>query len=83
MNWDISILFKDLTTVETSPPMGVCMGGWVGWWVGSGQITKNQINLDLKEIIQFCSKIYNLCRLPHLLVVGWMGGSMGVVMLNQ
>ena len=36
-NWDISILFEDLKSVETSPPMG----GWVGWWVGSGQNTKN------------------------------------------
>ena len=27
---------------------------------GSGQITKNLINLDLIEIIQFCSEIYDL-----------------------
>ena len=40
--------------------MGVCEGGWVGQWVGSGQITKNVINLDLIEIIQFCFKIYDL-----------------------
>ena len=32
--------------------MGGSMGGCVGWWVGSGQITKYQINLDLIEIIQ-------------------------------
>ena len=46
---DISILFEDLKSVQTSPPKGGCIvwwvGGWVGeWvarWVGSGQITKN------------------------------------------
>ena len=36
------------------------MGGLVGVWVGSSQITKNLINLDLIEIIQFCLKIYDL-----------------------
>ena len=39
---------------------------------------KNQINLDLIEIIQFCLKIYDLLTHPHLWVgvwvVGWMGG---------
>ena len=39
---------------------------------------KNRINLDLIEIIQFCLKIYDLLRHPHLWVgvwvVGWMGG---------
>ena len=42
----------------------VCVGGWmvvwVGQWVGSGQMTKNFINLDLIKIIQFCLKIYDL-----------------------
>ena len=33
--------------VETSPPMGRCMGGKVG----SCQIAKNRVNLDLIEII--------------------------------
>ena len=46
--------------------------------MGPGQIIKNQINLDLIEIIQFCLKIYDLLRHPHLWVgvwvVGWMGG---------
>ena len=28
------------------------MGGSVGQWVGSGHITKCQINLDLIEIVQ-------------------------------
>ena len=63
-NRDISILFEDSTSVEAPPPMGWCMGGWVGWWVGSGQITKNQIYLDLIEIFQFCLKIWHLWRLP-------------------
>ena len=39
----------------------------------SGQITKNQINLELIEIIQFCLKIYDLWRHAHLWV-GCMGG---------
>ena len=46
--------------------------------MGSGQIIKNQINLDLIEIIQFCLKIYDLLRHPNLWVgvwvVRWMGG---------
>ena len=46
--------------------------------MGPGQIIKNRINLDLIKIIQFCLKIYDLLRHPHLLVgvwvVGWMGG---------
>ena len=50
----------------------------VGQWVAPGQIIKNQINLDLIEIIQFCLKIYDLLTHPHLWVgvwvVGWMGG---------
>ena len=29
------------------------MGGSVGQWVGSGQVTKNLINLDLIRIILF------------------------------
>ena len=49
----------------------------MGQWVGPGQIIKNQINLDLIEIILFCLKIYDLLRHPHLQVgiqvVGWMG----------
>ena len=45
------------------------MGGSVGQWVGSGQITKSLINLDLIGIIQFCLNIYDLWRHPH----PWMG----------
>ena len=71
------------------------MGQWVGLWVGLGQIIKNRINLDLIEIIQFCLKIYDLLRHPHLWaggwVVGWisglmdgsMGGSMGGIRSNH
>ena len=61
-----------------------CVGGWVGqWvqWVRSGQITNYLINLDIIEIIQFCLKICDLLRHPHLyvcvLVVGSMDGLMG------
>ena len=32
----------------------------MGQWVGSGQMTKNLINLDVIEIIQFCLKICDL-----------------------
>ena len=43
-----------------------------------GQIIKNQINLDLIKIIQFCLKIYDLLTHPNLWVgvwvVGWMVG---------
>ena len=35
-------------------------GGSVGQLVGSGQMTKNLISLDLIEIIQFSLKIYDL-----------------------
>ena len=42
--------------------------------MGPGQIIKNQINLDLIEIIQFCLKINDLLRHPHLCVCGCMGG---------
>ena len=37
--------------------MGGWVGGSVGQWVGSGQMTNNLINLDLIKIIQFCLKI--------------------------
>ena len=49
----------------------------MGQWVGSGHIPKYQINLDLIKIIQFCLKIYDLLRHPHLWVGGWVGGSVG------
>ena len=46
-----------------SPTHGwVCgwLGGSVGQWVGSGQMTKHLISLDLIKIIQFSLKIYDL-----------------------
>ena len=59
--------------------------------MGSSQITKNRINIELIQIIQFCLKIYDLWRHPHLWVgvwvIGWMGvlmgGSMAGVMSNH
>ena len=48
------------------------VGVLVGGWVGSCQINKNQINLDLIDIIQFCLKLFDLCKLPtYGLVDGW------------
>ena len=45
----------------------------MGQWVGSGHITKYQLNLDLIEIVQFCLKIYDLYETPPPMG-GWMGG---------
>ena len=45
--------------------------------VGSGHITKNQINLELIKIIQFCLKICDLLRHPHLWMGGWVGQWLG------
>ena len=51
------------------------MDGWFsGSMGGSGQITKNLINLDLIKIIKFCLKIYDLLRHPHLWVGVWIKG---------
>ena len=58
------------------------MGGWfsgsLDQWFGSGQMTKNLINLDIIKIIQFHLKIM-ICRdtPTHWWVDGWLGGSMG------
>ena len=49
----------------------------MGQWVGSCHINKNQINLELIEIIQFCLKIYDLLTHPHLWVGVWVVGLMG------
>ena len=46
----------------------------MGQWVGLGQITKNRINLEVIEIIQFCLKICDLLTHPHLWVGGWVDG---------
>ena len=47
---------------DTPTHWWVCgwFSGSVGQWVGSDQMTKNLISLDLIEIIQFCLKIYDL-----------------------
>ena len=37
------------------------------------QISKNQINLDLIEITEFCLNIYDLWKRPHLCVGIWVG----------
>ena len=59
----------------------------MGQWVGSGHITKNQINLELIEIIQFSLKICDLLRHPHLWVgvwlVGWISGLMDGSTMGQ
>ena len=59
------------------------MGGWVGQWVGSDQMTKNLISLDLIEIIQFCLKIYDLWTYPHPWVGGWVGQWVGSRQMNN
>ena len=51
------------------------MGGWVGQWVGPGQMTKNLINLDLIEIIQFVET-------PSPMG-GWLNGLMSGVRSND
>ena len=42
--------------------------------MGPGQIIKNQINLDLIKIIQFCLKIYDLLIETPPPMGGCMGG---------
>ena len=49
------------------------IGGSVGQWMGSGHISKYQINVDLIKIIQFCLKIYDLLRHLYLWVGQWVG----------
>ena len=49
----------------------------MGQRVGSGQMTKNLINLGLIEIIQFCLKIYDLYRHSHPPIGGCVGGWVG------
>ena len=59
------------------------MGGSVGQRVGSGHINKYQINLDLIEIIQFCLKICDLLRDPHLWVGVWVGSGQMTNLINN
>ena len=58
--------------------MGGCLDGSLDQWVGSGQITNYLINLDIIEIIQFCLKIYNLLRHPHLWLDVWVVGGVNM-----
>ena len=53
------------------------MDGSVGQWVGSGQMTKNLINLNLIKIIQFCLKIYDLLRHLGGCMDQWVGQWVG------
>ena len=58
------------------------MGGWMGVWVKSCQITKNLIKLDLIEIIQFCLKVYDLwTHSPPL--GGCMGEFVGLCQISK
>ena len=59
--------------------MGGCMSGWVGWWVGSGQITKNWIYLDLIEIFQLFEDSTSVEAPPPMggNMGGWVGWWMG------
>ena len=51
--------------------------------MGLGQITTNQINLELIKIIQFFLKIYDLWRHPtYGWVYGWVNGWGQVKSLN-
>ena len=45
---DILILFEDLKSVETPPPMGGCMVWWVGGWLGGlmGGVMSNHKKLN-------------------------------------
>ena len=47
------------------------MGGWVGQLVGSYQITKYEINIDLIQIIQFCLQIDDLWIYLHAHTIHW------------
>ena len=59
----------------------------MGQWMALGQMTKNVINPDLIEIIQFFLKIYDLKRHPHpclgVWVVEWVNGSMAGARSNH
>ena len=66
---------------DTPTHWWVCewLGGSVGQWVGSGQMTKNLISLDLIKIIQFSLKICFVETPPPTPppIGGWLGGSVG------
>ena len=45
------------------------VGGWVNGW---GQV--KSLKIELIKIIQFCLKIYDLLRHPHLWLGVWVDG---------
>ena len=71
--------------------MGGCgwLDGWVGQWVGSGKMTKNLIDLDVIEIIQFSLKMLFIETPPPThppmggCEGGWVSGSMDGVRSND
>ena len=73
---------------DTSTHGMVCgwLDGSVGQWVGSDQMTKNLISLDLIKIIQFSLKIYDFVDIPPLMVGrvgGWVGQWVGSHQMNN
>ena len=66
-----------LTTPHPHPPTPPTPKG------GTPGISQNLITLELIKIFQFCLKIWNLWRLPHPRVGGWLGGSMSGVRSNH
>ena len=44
---------------------------------GTPRICQNSITLEVIKIFQFCLKIWNLWRIPHLRVGAWFGGQVG------
>ena len=74
---DISIPFEDLKSVKNSPPMGGCVVWWVGWWVGSGKITKNfkkcWLNQDNSILFEDLWFVETLPPWMGVWVGGWVG----------
>ena len=54
----IQFCLKIYDLLRHPPPMGGCMGEWVG----SGQVT-NFIKLELINIIQFCLKTFQITKI--------------------
>ena len=54
----IQFCLKIYDLLRHPPPMGGCMGEWVG----SGQMT-NFIKLELINIIQFCLKTFQIIKI--------------------
>ena len=65
------------------PWVGVLLGGWVGWWVGSGQNTKNLKNNRDNSILFEDLWFVETPPPTPLPMGGWMGGSMGGVRSND